>query len=227
MRVAPRAASWRGAPAALGPLLAAACLFALSAIAAAQADTSWVPYKAGMPLREGLYLSFREFRLNSPGVPLARVRDEQGLPVADLRAVVSRVRFVDDSGAVSVLRLDRIWGFCQSGVVHVAAGNGFYRIGLMGSLAHMAYEQSYQDWDPYLYGYGGATRTVVLQQLIDMENGRALPFTAAGMDEALAHDPVLQEEFRSLPKKERNRPEALFRFLRFYNERHPLLLPLL
>ena len=66
---------------------------------------------------------------------------------------------------------------------------------------------------------------MLLQQLIDMETGSVLPFNASGMDAALVHDPVLLEEFRSLRKKQTNRDETLFRFLRMYNERHPLLLP--
>lgn len=191
----------------------------------AQRDTLWVPYKAGMPLREGVYFDFRSFRLNTPSVALERITDDQGLPVADLRASLSRLQYRDEGGAVKRIRMQDLWGFCHRGVVYVAAGNGFYRIGLMGSLAHMVYEQSYRDWDPYLYGYGTVTRTVLVQQVVDMETGRALPFNAAGMDAALAHDPLLQEEFRSLPKKQRNRDEALFRFLRLYNERHPLLFP--
>ncbi|HRD52898.1 MAG TPA: hypothetical protein PKY96_09670 [Flavobacteriales bacterium] len=191
----------------------------------AQADTLWVTYKAGMPLREGVYFDFKAFRLNTPSVPLARITDDQGLAVTDLRGVLSRLRYRTDSGRVEVLRMQRIWGFSQRGVVYVAAGNGFYRIGLVGSLAHMVYEESYRDWDPWLYGPGTVTRTVLLQQVIDMETGRALPFNAAGMDAALAHDRVLLDEFRALPKKKRNSQEALFRFLRLYNERHPLLFP--
>jgi hypothetical protein len=42
---------------------------------------------------------------------------------------------------------------------------------------------------------------------------------------ALRHDPILLEEFQALPKKQRNSTEALFRFLRLYNERNPLLFP--
>lgn len=191
----------------------------------AQADTLWVTYKAGMQLREGVYFDFKSFRLNTPSVPLARITDDQGVAVTDLRGVLSRLRYRTDSGRVEVLRMQRIWGFCQRGVVYVAAGNGFYRIGLVGSLAHMVYEENYRDWDPWLYGPGTVTRTVLLQQIIDMETGRALPFNAAGMDASLAHDRLLQEEFRALPKKKRNSQEALFRFLRLYNERHPLLFP--
>ena len=196
-----------------------------SLAAIAQADTIWVPYHGGMDLREGVYRNFRDFRLNTPSIPQARLRDDQGLPVRDIRQVLSKLHYQPDSGGVQVLRMDRIWGFCHNDVVYVAAGNGFYRIGLMGGIAHMVYEQNYVDWDPYLYGYGTVTRTVLLQQIIDMETGAVLPFNASGMHTAMEIDPALQEEFALLPKKQRNSDEALFRFLRMFNDRHPMLLP--
>jgi len=197
----------------------------LSCQATAQQDTMWVPYQVGMAMREGVYFDSRAFRLNSPSVPMERITDDQGLAVSDLRGVLSRLRYLTDSGSVESLRMNRIWGFSQRGVVYVAAGNGFYRIGQMGSLAHMVYEQSYRDWDPWMYGPGTVNRTVLVQQVIDMETGQALPFTAAGMRLALQHDPVLMAEFDALPKKARNSDEVLFRFLRMHNERHPLLFP--
>lgn len=201
-------------------------LLAIASLAVrAQEDTSWVPYQGGMDLREGIYRDFRSFRLNAPSIPQAKLRDDQGLPVGDIRRALSKLHYQADSGGVQAVRMDRIWGFCQNDVVYVAAGNGFYRIGLMGSLAHMVYEVNYRDWDPYLYGYGTVVRTALVQQMIDMESGAKLPFLASGMDAALAHDPMLQEEFRGLPRKQRNSDEALFRFLRLYNERHPLLFP--
>ena len=196
-----------------------------SIAAVAQADTLWVPYHGGMDLREGVYRNFRDFRLNTPAIPQVRLRDDQGLPVRDIRQVLSKLHYQPDSGGVQVLRMDRIWGFCHNDVVYVAAGNGFYRIGLMGGIAHMVYEQNYVDWDPYLYGYGTVTRTMLLQQIIDMETGAVLPFNASGLHTAMEIDPALQEEFDLLPKKKRNSDEALFRFLRMFNDRHPMLLP--
>ena len=123
------------------------------------------------------------------------------------------------------MNTSKLWGFCQEDVIYVRAGDGFCRIGMMGSLAHMVYEQSYRNWDPYMYPYGGGTTTMMAQQLIDMETGAFLPFNASGLDQGLQHDPILLEEFRALPKKQRNSDEALFRFLRMYNELHPLLFP--
>ncbi len=184
-------------------------------------------YFGGMDLRDGVYLAFADFKNNAPSVPLEKLRDAEGQTVTDIRRVNGKLQWRPDTGELRTIDLGRIWGFCQNDVVYIAGGNGFFRIGLMGSLAHMVVEQTYRDWDPYMYGYpyGGVTRTVLVQQLLDMETGNYLPFNAAGMDQALQHDPVLLEEFRALPRKKRNSDEVLFRFLRMYNDRHPLSFP--
>jgi hypothetical protein len=191
----------------------------------AQDSLDWVPYVAGMELRDGIYTDFTAFRYNRPSVPMEQLRDDQGLPIRDIRTVVSKLFWQPENGPRQAVRMHTLWGFCQKNVVYVQAGNGFYRIGLMGSLSHMMYEQTFRDWDPYLYPTGGVNRTFVVQQLLDMRTGRFLPFTAAGMDLALQHDALLLEEFRALPKKKRNSDEALFRFLRLYNDRHLLEFP--
>lgn len=184
-------------------------------------------YFAGMALREGIYADFPAFRNNRPTVPLAKLRDQQGLAVTDIRRASGKLVWQPDTGAQQTVDLRNVWGFCQNDVVYIGTGNGFYRIGLMGSLSHLVVEQTFRDWDPYMYGYpyGGVTRTVLVQQLLDMNTGYFLPFNAAGMDQALQHDRVLSEEFRALPKKQRNSTEALFRFLRMYNDRNPLKFP--
>lgn len=196
--------------------------FCVVAMVHAQTD-----YFGGMDLHDGVYQDFRAFRANKPTVPLEKLRDAQGNGVDDVRRVSGKVQWQPDSGAVQIVDLNTIWGFCQNDVVYIGTSNGFYRIGLMGSLCHLVVEETYRDWNPYMYGYpyGSVTRTVLVQQLLDMETGAYLPFNASGMDTALQHDPVLSEEFRNLPKKQRNSTEVLFRFLRMYNDRHPLVFP--
>ena len=178
-------------------------------------------------LREGLYRNFQDFRANAPSVPLEKIRDDQGIAVTDLRRAGGKLYWQPDTGERKALATDKLWGFCQNDAVYISGGNGFYRIGLMGSLSHLVVEQTYQDWNTGMYGYpyGSVTRTVLVQQLLDMGTGKFLDFSAAGMDEALQHDAILLEEFRNLPKKQRNSPEVLFRFLRMYNDRHPLTFP--
>ena len=182
-------------------------------------------YFGGMDLRDGIYTDFFAFKNNQPSVPLEKLRDAQGLPVNDARRVSGKLNWQPDSGASQTVDLNSIWGFCQNDVVYIGTSNGFYRIGLMGSLGHMVYEVTYRDWDPYMDPYGGVTRTALAHLLLDMNTGAFLDFNAGSMAEALKADPVLLEEFLAVPKKERNKDATLFRFLRFYNERHPLLFP--
>ena len=198
-------------------------LFAIGA--SAQDTVQWVPYHGGMDLKDGIYRDFNSFKFNRP-IPIEKLRDQQGIPISDIRSVVSKLYWQPDTGGRQAIKMHQIWGFCQNDAVYVAAGNGFFRIGLMGSLSHMMYEQTYRDWDPYFYSRGTMDRTFIVQQMLDMRTGEFLPFNAAGMDRALQHDPVLLEEFRALKKKERNSDEALFRFLRMYNDRHLLEFPL-
>lgn len=187
-------------------------------------QTEWETYYGGFDLHDGVYADFNAFRYNRPTVPIEALRDDGG-PVTDIRRVVSKLVWQPDTGVQQIIRKEKLWGFCQNDAVYIAAGNGFYRIGLMGSLSHMMYEVTYRDWDPYMYNTGTINRTVVVQQMLQMDTGEFLAFNAAGMDRALQTDPVLLEEFRSLSKKQRNSDEALFRFLRLYNERNPLRFP--
>ncbi len=187
-------------------------------------QTEWETYYGGLDLHDGVYADFNAFRYNRPTVRIEALRDGGG-PVSDIRRVVSKLVWQPDSGAQQTIRKEKLWGFCQNDAVYIAAGNGFYRIGLMGNLSHMMYEVTYRDWDPYMYNTGTINRTMVVQQMLHMDTGEFLAFNAAGMDRALQTDPVLLEEFRALSKKQRNSDEALFRFLRLYNERHPLRFP--
>lgn len=182
---------------------------------------------AEQELRDGLYSDHRAFRSNRPTMPLHQLRDAQGQHVTDVRRATNSLLWRPDTGETRTVDLRKVWGFCQNGVVYIGTRDGFYRIGLMGTLSHLVVEQSYRDWDPYLYGsgMGATTRTVLVQMLLDVETGALLPFNASGLDQVLVRDAVLSEEFRSLPKKRRNGPEALFRFLHLYNDRHPLIFP--
>ena len=201
-------------------------LFALCCVPTLLVAQDEVTYFGGMDLREGLYKDFKSFRMNEPSIPIGRLRTSEGLGVTDIRRASGKLFWQPDTGDRKSVDLDRMWGFCQNDVVYIAGGNGFYRIGLMGSLSHLVVEQTYRDWDPYMYNYGGSTtRTVLVHHMLDMITGSFLDFSASGMDQALQHDQVLLEEFRALPKKKRNSDEALFRFLRMYNDRNPLTFP--
>ncbi len=190
---------------------------------AAMAQDS-VRYSGGYVFKDGIYFNFQAFRGNGPSVPLEAISTAQGQRIADLRSAGGKLFFTDSSGGRTRLDMDAIWGFCDKGVVYVRAGNDFSRIGLMGALAHLVYDATYRNYDPYMMG-GGTAYTVQEQRFLDMATGAFLPVSAAGLYTVIARDAVLKEEFDALKKKERNRPETLFLFMRRYNDRHPLYFP--
>ncbi len=192
----------------------------------AQQDTGLVRYRGGFDFNEGIYLRFEAFRDNAPTIPQKELTDAQGRPVTDLMRG-DKLFHPDSTGVRVPLPLDQVWGLCNNNVIYLRAGDGFYRIGMMGSLCHVLYESSYQDFSNYGYGYmmgGPVTRTVQEQRILDMESGAFLSLNAATMEQLLKRDEVLYEEWSAIPVKKR-KEEVLFLFLRRYNDRHPLFFP--
>ena len=189
----------------------------------AQADSTSVRYQGGFDFHDGVYLDFASFRANAPTVPKSKLLDAQGGSVKDLREV-DKVFFLDSAGKRTKIDFDHVWGFCDNGVVYVAAGDGFSRIGLMGSLSHLVFDATYRNMDPFMYN-GGASYTQEVQRFLDMGDGAFLPVSAEGLDRAIGGDTELKQEFDALPKKQRNKPETVFLFMRRYNDRHPLYFP--
>lgn len=190
-------------------------------------DTMRVLYDGGFDFREGIYFGFEDFRANRPSVLLKDLLNEQDKSAGDLRQSNGRLFFVDSAGTKQRMNLDLTWGFCNRDVVYVRIGDGFNRIGLMGSIAHLVFDNTYRNWGAYdpVWGAGAGSYTVQEQRLLDMTTGNYLPVNAGGLALAISNDPSLSQEFEALPKKERNRDETIFRFMRRYNERHPLYFP--
>lgn len=190
-------------------------------------DSARIVYGGGTDLREGLYFGFEDFRANRPSVAPKGLRDAKGQPAGDLRQSDWKLYWTDSSGTARRIDMDRIWGFCDRNTVYVRIGNGFNRIGIMGAIAHVVYDNTYRTWGSYgsMYGMGPVTTTVQEQRLLDMGTGQYLPVNAGGIYQAILPDEVLRAEFEALPKKERNADETVFRFMRLYNERHPLSFP--
>jgi len=199
-------------------------LFAvLTVTAAAQTDTTMVRYQGGFEFHDGIYFSFQSFRDNAPTVPKEKLTTDQGQPVTDLRNT-NKVYYPDSTGKRAKIDFDHIWGFCYDGVVYVGAGDGFSRIGLMGSISHLVFDATYRNLDPYMFN-GNTSYTTEVERFLDMATGALLPVTADGLYTVLKTDPVLKEEFDALPKKQRNKQETLFLYMRRYNDRHPLYFP--
>jgi hypothetical protein len=196
-------------------------------VAYAVRDTTRILYDGGFDFREGIYFGFEDFRANRPSVALKDLLNDQGKPAGDLRQSNGKLFYLDSAGTKQRIDLDRAWGFCNRDVVYVRIGDGFSRIGLMGSVAHVVFDNTYRNWGYYgsAYGMGPSSTTVQEQRLLDMSTGNFQQVTGGGIYLSILHDEELVAEFQALPKRERNRDETIFRFMRRYNDRHPLTFP--
>ncbi|MFZ1686149.1 MAG: hypothetical protein WAU70_01930 [Flavobacteriales bacterium] len=183
-------------------------------------DTDWVEYKGGFDFREGIYRTWKEFRMNAPSLPLASLVNSEGQSVTDLHAFEGRLFVVDSSGARQRVAMDRTWGYCTDDAVYMATRNGFQRIIMLGSLCHMMVEE----WQVGM-GMGIEATPVRIQRILDMRTGSFEVFNASSLGAAIIGDHVLYDEFMAIPARKRNRDEVLFQFLRKYNQRNPLRFP--
>ena len=212
---------------AFGLVLASGASAQWDPVAYAVRDTTRILYDGGFDFREGIYFGFEDFRANRPSVALKDLLNDQGKPAGDLRQSNGKLFYLDSAGTKQRIDLDRAWGFCNRDVVYVRIGDGFNRIGLMGSVAHIVYDNTYSNWGYYgsAYGMGPSSTTVQEQRLLDMSTGNFQPVTGGGIYLSIQPDEELMAEFEALPKRERNGNETIFRFMRRYNDRHPLSFP--
>ncbi|QQR85231.1 MAG: hypothetical protein IPJ76_11460 [Flavobacteriales bacterium] len=191
-------------------------------------ENDWVEYVGGFDFREGVYRTWREFRLNAPSIPLEAFRRSDGQPIEDFRRHEGRLFILNDSTKNLEVYRGPMWGFCSRNVVLVAAGIGYNRIGIMGSLCHLTYEFMTPTAESMGRSFiSGVPQmgTMVAQALLNMETGELTGYDAAALRAAISGDGQLLAEFDALPKRKRNKPETLFQFLRHYNQRNPLRFP--
>ncbi len=130
------------------------------------------------------------------------------------------------------IKVDKIWGFSQNGILFVYWNEEFNRIPVFGSLCHFIADKTYIDnnrnpyyngygyyYNPYYYPHSQTVRTELRQYLIDMETGKIMDYNYKNLEIVLSRDTKLYEEFIKLKKKKKR--QLKFLYLRKYNDKHP------
>jgi hypothetical protein len=168
---------------------------------------------------------------------------------------MDKIYFYDGMGIRQEVSKDAIWGYARNGVLNIQVQGNFNRITFVGSICHFvaditSYDNRYYNspyggyYDPYYspYGYGNyynpyssyyspyspyrqsnMTRTELKQYLVDFESGKILEFDVENTELLLMKDNQLYEEYVQLPRKKRK--ELMFVYIRKFNEKNPLFIP--
>jgi hypothetical protein len=219
-----------------------------------QEKEEMVKYTPDFKFNDGIYLTFEQVKLNSP-IPKAKLLtsvDYNDREFFKKILEMDKIYFYDNMGVRQEISKNTIWGYSRNGVLYIQIQESFNRITFVGSICHFVadittYESRnsypYGYYDPYYspygygsyyspYGYGSyyspyrqsnMARTELKQYLIDFESGKVLEFDIANTELLLMKDNALYDEYVQLSRKKKK--ELMFVFIRKFNEKVPLYIP--
>ncbi len=199
--------------------------FFISQHSFAQGDS--VAYTHEYEFDEGVFLTENQFKQNNPIPKLSIVSDYPKSQSDFLDEVITQknITFKDASGKEQKVETATIWGYCKNRTIYLNFNKEFSRLNVIGSLCYFtATVRTVSPFrDPMNYNYGMNTTYDELRQFVyDTETNEVLDFNVKNMETLLMRDSLLHNQFMAL--KKRDKPDAIFIYLRKYNERHPLYL---
>lgn len=206
----------------------------ISIITIGQADTTkLVKYGPGFKFDEGIYLNFYQVKNNSP-IPKTRIITTININDLDFFEKVLKdktVSYYDEYGLKQEVKTSDIWGYSRRGSLYIQWGETFNRIPVVGNICHfVANIRVYNDryYDPYYNSYyttpAPTTTTELRQLMLDFETGKVLDYNYENLLVILMRDQELYEEYNSL--KKRKKRDEKFLYVRKYNEKYPLYIPI-
>jgi len=212
-----------------------------------------VKYTPDFRFTDGLYLNFDQVKLNNP-IPKSKLLTSLDYNDREFFKKIlegEKIYFYDNMGVRQEIERSSLWGYSRNGVLYIQIQDNFNRITFVGNICHFvadvttidsrSYNSPYGYYDPYYspYGYSnyynpyssyyspyrqsGMARNELKQYLIDFESGKVLEFDVADTELLLMKDNQLYEEYVQLSRKKKK--ELMFVYIRKFNEKNPLFIP--
>jgi hypothetical protein len=203
----------------------------------------------GFRFADGLYLNHNQLLNNNP-IPKKWIVTNLNRNDFDFFSKLinqDKVEYYDRYGLKKTIKVDELWGFCNRGSIYINTNNEFFRVQakgsvnmnmakeffrvpIVGSICHFVANIDVYDYDnaSAAYGYYSAPLTpskhIEIQQFImDFKTGKVLEYDVENLTTLLRADSTLYNEFTNLKKRKQN--ELKFLYLRKFNEKFPLYIP--
>ena len=190
-----------------------------------------VQYDRNFVFRDGIYISFSDFKNNAP-IPVSRIISDYNKNSQDFFSKVLSKRtftYVDNTGKEQTTNSDETWGYSSGGIIYVNHGTDFNRMTIIGNISHFlaTVKMRMVNPDPFYYdrnfGVPQQYTYVSTQCILDFETGSIMDFSVNNMEIILSRDEALYQQFLALKKRQQR--DAIFLYLRKYNEKHPIYFP--
>ena len=190
-----------------------------------------VQYTKDFEFKNGVYVSFSDFKKNNPVISAKIISDYNKTSRDFFNQLLSKSTFTynDSLGKEQLQKSNEVWGYCQNNTVYINHGTDFNRVTIIGSIFHFVASVQRQIGvsDPFINNdpfYDSQHFVYSTEQfVIDFETGKVLEFNVSTMEGLLSRDAELFKEFSALKKKQKR--DSIFLYLRKYNEKHPIYFP--
>ncbi|MBN2892165.1 MAG: hypothetical protein JXL97_09875 [Bacteroidales bacterium] len=206
-------------------------IFSLIAAQAQDDSTNLVKYDFSFEFKEGIYLSFDNFKNNNPIPYEAIISPEFSDDFFNNLDTADNITFYGEFGSPITIPIDKLWGYSKNGKPYILWAEKFNLIPFIGSISHFittvkVYYSTFHDpfYDPYSYNPGARVyqSDELRQLLIDMQTGQIIDYNLKNVEALLKRDAQVYEEFMKLGK--RKRAKQMFYYVKYFNEKNPLYL---
>jgi hypothetical protein len=218
-----------------------------------QEKAGMVKYTPDFRFKDGIYLNFEQVKMNNP-IPKAKLLtsiDYNDREFFKKLLEMDKIYFYDNMGVRQEIAKNGIWGYARNGALNIQIQETFNRITFVGSICHFVadittYDSRYNNspygyYDPYYSPYGYSSyynpynsyyspyrqsnmaRRELKQYIIDFESGKILEFDVSNTELLLMKDTQLYEEYVQLSRKKKK--ELMFVYIRKFNDKNPLYIP--
>lgn len=191
-----------------------------------------VAFSKDFRLYEGLYLGYQDFRYNWP-IPKEKIITNINKEQLDFYSKLieeGMIEYQERDGSISKIKPENVWGYCQNNIIFINQDKNFYRIPVFGSISNfigtvevVSYSRGYDPLMNVPMGNTAYKTREIRQFLFDFYSGEIVPFSIDKTEEYLKRDEALFKEFSMLSKKKKK--EQAFKYIRLYNEKHPVYFP--
>jgi hypothetical protein len=178
--------------------------------------------------KEGIFISHRDFRKNN-ALTKEAIESELNKDQVDFYSKITSMNVVKYkiNNEVFQLEVKNIWGFVQNNTLFVNYNGNFYRVPVFGSICYFAGVVEVTGYYTGIYdpmfgpGYSRAVKTKEVREfLMNYYDGRVIPYDKDYLNSLLSRDEELYKDYKKLSKRNRNKQAS--RFIRRYNETHPV-----
>ncbi|MBS1635151.1 MAG: hypothetical protein JST26_04450 [Bacteroidetes bacterium] len=204
------------------------CLFPLFHVKAQDS----IPYLGDFRLYEGLYINYQDLRFNWP-IPKEKIITDINKDQLDFYSKLlenEEIKYYERDSSVRKIKTSSIFGYCQNNFVFINYENYFYRIPVFGNISYflgtIEVRGNYTNMDPFMNAPMNSTafKTREFKQfLLDFYSGELSLFTIEKAEEYLKRDPEIYKEYDALSKKKKK--DLISRYIRMYNDKHPVYFP--